>query len=93
MRWFAASVWELAVKTRIGKFKPAKLVDTLEKEIEREGFAELPISMEHAPLAGRFDSPHKDPFDRLLVAQAKVEKIPIVSKDRLLDGFPIQRVW
>jgi len=89
----AASGWELAVKARIGKFKPTKLVDTLNREIEKEGFTELPISLEHALLAGGLDSPHKDPFDRLLIAQAKVEKIPIVSKDRLFDGFPVQRVW
>src|SRR5882762_6598638 len=69
----AVSGWELAIKTRIGKFKSAELVKGLEREIEKEGFIELPVSMKHALLAGGLDSPHKDPFDRLLIAQAQVE--------------------
>jgi PIN domain nuclease of toxin-antitoxin system len=89
----AASGWELAIKTQIGKFKSAELVNSLEKEIEKEGFIELPISMEHALLAGSLDSPHKDPFDRLLIAQSQVEDIPIISNDKVFDGFSVHRVW
>ncbi len=89
----AASGWELAIKTQIGKFKSAELVRGLEREIEKEGFIELRISLEHALLAGSFDSPHKDPFDRLLIAQAQVEKIPIVSNEKAFDRFAIHRVW
>ena len=89
----AASGWELAIKTQIGKFKPVQLVRGLEKEIEKEGFIELPISMQHALLAGSFESPHKVPFDRLLIAQAQVEGIPIVSNDKVFDRFSIRRLW
>jgi len=89
----AASGWELAIKTQIGKFKPADLVHGLERAIQKEGFIELPISMEHALLAGSLGSPHKDPFDRLLIAQAQVEKVPIVSNDRVFDRFSVCRVW
>jgi PIN domain nuclease of toxin-antitoxin system len=91
----AASGWELAIKAQIGKFKSAELVRGLEREIEKEGFIELPISMKHALLAGSLGSPHKDPFDRLLIAQAQaqVEEVPIVSNDRVFDGFPVRRVW
>ncbi len=89
----AAPGWELAIKTQIGKFKSAELVCVLEREIEKEDFIELPISLEHALLAGSFDSPHKDPFDRLLIAQAQVEKIPIVSNEKVFDRFAIHRVW
>jgi PIN domain nuclease of toxin-antitoxin system len=89
----AASGWELAIKTQIGKFKSAELVRGLEREIQKEGFVELPISMEHALLAGSLDSPHKDPFDRMLIAQAQVEKIPIVSNDKGFDKFSVRRVW
>jgi len=89
----AASGWELAIKTQIGKFKSAELVRDLEREIEKEGFIELPISLEHALLAGSFDSPHKDPFDRFLIAQAQVEKIPILSNEKVFDRFAIHRVW
>jgi PIN domain nuclease of toxin-antitoxin system len=89
----AASGWELAIKTQIGKFKSAQLVKGLEKEIEKEGFIELPVSMKHALLAGSLDSAHKDPFDRLLIAQAQVEEVPIVSNDKLFDGFSVRRLW
>ena len=89
----AVSGWELAIKTQIGKFKSAKLVHGLEKEIEKEGFIELPICIEHALLAGSLGSPHKDPFDRLLIAQAQVEEVPILSNDKVFDGFSVRRVW
>jgi PIN domain nuclease of toxin-antitoxin system len=89
----AASGWELAIKTQIGKFKSAELVLGLEREIEKEGFIELPISMEHALVAGSLGSPHKDPFDRLLIAQAQIEEVPIVSNDKVFDGFSVRRLW
>jgi PIN domain nuclease of toxin-antitoxin system len=89
----AASGWELAIKTQIGKFKSAQLVKGLEKEIEKEGFIELPISLKHALLAGSLDSAHKDPFDRLLIAQAQVEEVPIVSNDKVFDRFSVRRLW
>jgi len=89
----AASGWELAIKTQIGKFKSTELVRGLEREIQKEGFLDLPISLEHALLAGSLDSPHKDPFDRMLIAQAQIEKIPIVSNDRVFDRFSIRRLW
>lgn len=89
----AVTGWELAIKTQIGKFKSAGLVHALEREIEKEGFVELPISMEHALLAGSLGSPHKDPFDRLLIAQAQVEEVPIVSNDKVFDRFPVRRLW
>jgi len=89
----AASGWELAIKTQIGKFKSTELVRGLEREIQKEGFLELPISLEHVLLAGSLDSPHKDPFDRMLIAQARIEKIPIVSNDRVFDRFSIRRLW
>ena len=89
----AASGWELAIKTQLGKFQSAELVKSLEKEIEKEGFIELPVSMKQALLAAGLASAHKDPFDRLLIAQAQVEGIPIISNDRVLDGFSVRRVW
>jgi PIN domain nuclease of toxin-antitoxin system len=89
----AASGWELAIKTQIGKFKSADLVRGLEREIEKEGFLELPISMKHALLAGSLESAHKDPFDRLLIAQAQIEEVPIVSNDKVFDGFSVRRLW
>src|SRR5260370_8301523 len=80
----AASGWELAIKTQIGKFKSAELVRVLEREIEKEGFIKLPISMEHALLAGSFDSPHKDPFARLLVTQPQSEQMSTSTTTKYL---------
>jgi PIN domain nuclease of toxin-antitoxin system len=89
----AVSGWELAIKTQIGKFNSEELVRHLQREIEKEGFLELPVSMKHALLAGSFGSPHKDPFDCLLIAQAQVEGVPIISNDKVFDRFSVRRVW
>ena len=89
----AATGWELAIKTQIGKFKSAELVRGLQREIQKEGFIELPISMEHALIAGGLGTSHKDPFDRMLIAQARVEKVPIVSNDKVFDRFSVRRLW
>jgi PIN domain nuclease of toxin-antitoxin system len=56
-------------------------------------FSGLPITLKMATRAGSLPGPHKDPFDRLLVAQALAENIPIVSNDRALDGYGLTRIW
>jgi PIN domain nuclease of toxin-antitoxin system len=89
----AASGWELAIKTQIGKFKSGALVRLLEREIQKEGFMELAISMQHALRAGSLPAVHKDPFDRMLIAQALVENVPVVSNDKIFDRFSVRRVW
>lgn len=89
----AASAWELAIKTRLGKFKSRELAEALDEQIVEEGFVPLSISIEHALRAGAFDSPHKDPFDRMLVAQAQLEDVSVISKDTAFDGFAVRRIW
>ena len=89
----AASAWELAIKTQIGKFKSAELVSDLDAQVREEGFVELPISIEHALQAGNLASAHKDPFDRMLIAQAQIEKLPIVSRDDWMDEYGVSRIW
>jgi len=89
----AASAWELAIKARLGMFKSRELAERLDEQIVEEGFAALSISVEHALRAGTFDSPHKDPFDRMLVAQAQVEDLSIISKDIAFDSFAVRRIW
>ncbi len=89
----AASAWELAIKAKLGKFKSPQLARHLDHEIEEEGFVELPISIEHALRAGSLGRHHNDPFDRMLIAQAQIERMPIVSKDDLFDQYAIQRIW
>jgi PIN domain nuclease of toxin-antitoxin system len=89
----AASAWELAIKSYIGKFRSRELVDALDKEIRDEGFIELGISIEHALRAGLLRARHKDPFDRMLIAQAQIEKVSVISIDRFFDGHGVDRIW
>ena len=56
-------------------------------------FVPLPITLDHASLAGSLDIPHKDPFDRMLIAQSLIEKVPIVSNERLFESFAVDRIW
>ncbi|MHB1073953.1 MAG: type II toxin-antitoxin system VapC family toxin [Gemmatimonadaceae bacterium] len=90
----AASAWEVATKHRIGKLPGAgPLVVDFAREIRAQGFLPLPISLEHAQVAGSLASEHRDPFDRMLVAQAREEKMALVSRDAVFDDFDVQRVW
>lgn len=91
----AASVWEITTKYRIGKlpemtpFAKAGIPEALTSR----GFLPLPISMAHAEMAGRFEDPHKDPFDRMLIAQALVENLTLVSNETVFDRFGVSRLW
>lgn len=89
-----ASYWEIAIKIRIGKYT---LPDTLDVFVERElaanDFRILHIEPRHTAPLTTLPFHHRDPFDRLLVAQAMTEKIPIVSADPVLDAYPIKRLW
>jgi PIN domain nuclease of toxin-antitoxin system len=89
----AASAWELAIKSRLGKFKSRELASELDEQILEEGFVPLSISIEHALRAGSLDSPHKDPFDRMLIAQAQAEGVSVISKDTAFDDFAVRRIW
>ncbi|MFC6162834.1 type II toxin-antitoxin system VapC family toxin [Kribbella jiaozuonensis] len=82
----AASVWELSIKQAAGKIK---LPDDLREWIERGGLSELPISMAHADVAGRLPPIHRDPFDRMLVAQALVERLTLVTRDGLIQRYDV----
>lgn len=89
----AASVWEISTKHRIGKLPKAKSVaKNAPSWIIRAGFQSLSITPEHAQLAGGWKLPHRDPFDRMLAAQAKLEDVPLASIDQSLNEFPIQVV-
>jgi len=89
----AATAWELAIKANLGKIDALELVTELGRQIAEEGFVEFPISIEHAIRAGLLPLHHRDPFDRLLVAQAQEVAVPILSGDRLLDRYDIKRIW
>ena len=90
----AASAWEIATKVRLGKLPGA---ETLEREfldvMGDAGYTLLPIDAESALRAGRLTSEHRDPFDRMIAAQALASDIPILSTDSKLDSFGIRRIW
>lgn len=90
----AASAWEISTKVRIGKLpSAAPLVSTLREHIERQGFAELDMTTDHALRAGSLPGAHRDPFDRMLAAQAQAENLAIVSNDTVFDRLGIVRAW
>ncbi len=61
--------------------------------LAKRGFDELAISVHHARVAGEMNIPHKDPFDRLLIAQAQSEDMVLISNEALFDGFAVKRLW
>ena len=90
----AASAWEIATKVRIGKLPGAvEVAATLPLCLLREGFEALPITVVHAQRAGALPGHHRDPFDRMLIAQAHEENIPIISNERLFDSYGVTRLW
>lgn len=88
----AASAMEVAIKTRAGKLDAAGLVATWARRIQEIDAIELTITTEHALLAGSMQWEHRDPFDRLLVAQATVEGATLVTVDRAMAALPVPRV-
>jgi PIN domain nuclease of toxin-antitoxin system len=90
----AASGFEIATKHRIGKLPgAAPIAGVLAALLPDHGFQELPISLAHAERAGLLAIEHKDPFDRLLIAQAQIENASLVSNEALFDGFGVDRIW
>ena len=90
----AVSAWEIATKVRLGRLPAAAdLVQNFVADLERERIEILPVDAEHGIRAGLLPGPHKDPFDRMLIAQALAEDVPIVSNDRALDGYGVRRLW
>ncbi len=90
----AASAMEISTKFRLGKLgQAALLAQNFEAIVRSQGFAELPITFRHAGAAGAMNIAHKDPFDRLLIAQAQVEDMVLVSNERLFDDYAVRRLW
>lgn len=90
----AASAMEVATKYRIGKLPNAALLARdFEAIVADQGFDELPITVHHARVAGEMKIEHKDPFDRLLIAQAQSEDMVLVSNETLFDDFAVNRLW
>ncbi len=91
-----ASYWEVAIKVSMGKYPlTVPFQQFMEEGIVGNDFEILPVEIRHAAALAALPFPpnHKDPFDRLIVAQAIVEGIPVVSVDPKLDAYPITRLW
>ncbi len=90
----AASGWEIATKARLGKLPAAsELVDDLPQLLAAQCFELLPITLRHGLHAGGYAIPHRDPFDRLLAAQAELDRLTLVSLDPALQAFPCRLLW
>jgi PIN domain nuclease of toxin-antitoxin system len=85
-----ASIWEIAIKLALGKLSAP---DDLPAHIEAAGFGWLPVTAEHAWQVGDLAPHHRDPFDRLLVAQSLVERMPIVSADPRFGAYGVEVQW
>ena len=90
----AVSAWEIATKVRLGRLPiAADLIQDFVEDLARERIQIMAVTADHGIRAGSLPGPHKDPFDRMLIAQALSENIPIVSNDRALDGYGVSRLW
>jgi len=90
----AVSAWEIAIKLSLGRLPSASdLITNFEESLGLDGFLPLPISPQHGIRAGLLPGPHKDPFDRMLIAQAQAENLAIVSNDKVFERYGIKRFW
>ncbi len=90
----AASAMEVTTKHGLGKLDDvADLVRDFTGILTAADYDVLPIALDHAVLAGSLNIAHRDPFDRLLIAQARLEGIPLVSNEKLFDDFGVERIW
>jgi len=90
----AASAWEIATKVRIGKLPGAvDVAADLPGCLANQQFQSLDIAVLHAQRAGRLPGDHRDPFDRMLIAQAQIEDLPVVTNDEIFDKYGVTRLW
>jgi PIN domain nuclease of toxin-antitoxin system len=90
----AASAWEIATKVRIGNLPgAAEIASNLAQCLASQGFTELPISLADSARAGNLPGPHRDPFDRMLIAQAQAHDLPLISNEAVFDDYGIRRLW
>ena len=89
-----ASLWEIAIKLSIGKLTLSAPFDVLiPQQLSLNGFELLNIKIDHVAVVATLPFHHRDPFDRLLIAQAMAERMPIVSIDAVFDVYPVTRLW
>ena len=88
-----ASVWEIAIKISLDKFRFDKGLKHFLYMVEDNGFVILPITFEHAMVLSTLEFIHRDPFDRLLIAQSKVDNLTLATKDDNIKQYNIKTIW
>jgi PIN domain nuclease of toxin-antitoxin system len=83
--------YEIAYKQQLGKLPPFR--EDLANRLRREGFVPLPISLDHALAAARLPGPHRDPWDRIMIAQATIEQLQVVTIDRVFSDYGVPVIW
>jgi PIN domain nuclease of toxin-antitoxin system len=91
----AVSGWEIAIKTRLGRLRLVgdNVESLVAEQVAANGFSALPVHLNHALRTYSLPDHHRDPFDRLLIAQAMIEELPLVSVDRRLAEYKIRLIW
>jgi len=90
----SASAWEIATKHRLGKLPEAKeAVENLPRLLREARIESMPITVEHALAAGALPGPHRDPFDRMLIAQSRIENLPVVTADPVFAQYSVPVLW
>ncbi|MDZ8051596.1 MAG: type II toxin-antitoxin system VapC family toxin [Aulosira sp. ZfuVER01] len=89
-----ASVWELQIKSQLGKLNlSSQLPNFIETQQRVNNLQILSIELSHIYALENLPKHHRDPFDRILIAQATIEKMPLLSIDVIFDSYPVQRIW
>jgi len=90
----SASAWELSTKVRLGKLTDAAgVIPRLPDVLLERGMTELPVTVAHAVEAGSLPGPHRDPFDRMLIAQSRIEQVPVVAIDPVFQSYAVDVIW
>ena len=90
----SASCWEIAIKTKIGRLKLTEIPEKfIPDQMIANNISGLPIQLVHALYVYNLPDHHRDPFDRMLVAQARIEKISIITNDRLIADYDVKIIW
>jgi PIN domain nuclease of toxin-antitoxin system len=89
-----ASAWEIAIKARLGRIElPRNVESFISKQLDVNDFTVLPIQLSHALRVAKLPAHHEDPFDRILIAQAQIEKLTLVSADKAVARYSVEVAW
>ena len=92
--WSVACIWEVMIKVQLGKLRmPASAGDYLISKMTANGVSVLPIRLEHVLCLEKLPMHHRDPFDRMLIAQSMEEGWPIITADSAFRNYPVQVIW